>query len=162
MAEVAEEIAPPLVKRTTLIVRDIETSRRFYRDVLGMTVWFDRPFELSGAGFPGTKKGDMTHLVIMQARDPKIGMIGLLQFTDPPLEAPPPAQRIAIGGAIFVMDLDDVAGLYRRLQDWGAEIAAPPSLFEVVGATGKLQRYTRTCFFDPDGYFFEASEPLPD
>lgn len=153
---------PPIVKRTTLIVRDIDVSRRFYRDVLGMTVWFDRPFELSGEGFPGTKKGDMTHLVIMQARDALIGKIGLLQFTDPKLEAPPVAHRIAIGGAIFVIDVDDVMAIHRRLLDWGAVIATPPHRFEVIGATGKLQRYTRVNFFDPDGYFFEMSQPLSD
>ena len=41
---------PPLVKRTTLIVRDAERSLRFYRDVLGLTVWYDDQIELSGVG----------------------------------------------------------------------------------------------------------------
>jgi catechol 2,3-dioxygenase-like lactoylglutathione lyase family enzyme len=41
---------PSLVKRTTLIVRSLERSTAFYRDVLGLSVWYDDEVVLSGVG----------------------------------------------------------------------------------------------------------------
>ncbi|MFM7625086.1 MAG: VOC family protein, partial [Gammaproteobacteria bacterium] len=51
-----------MVKRTTLIVRDVERSRAFYRDVLGMRTWYDDRITLSGVGLAAGQKGDETHL----------------------------------------------------------------------------------------------------
>ena len=50
----------PLVKRTTLIVRDLARSVAFYRDVIGLSVWYDDTIELSGVGLAAGKKGDQT------------------------------------------------------------------------------------------------------
>jgi catechol 2,3-dioxygenase-like lactoylglutathione lyase family enzyme len=158
------ETLPPRVKRTTIVVRDIAISRAFYRDVLGFKVWYDREFVFSGKGFPNTKAGDACHLVIMEAQDPEIGKIGLLQYTDPPIAPAPLPTMIGIGGVIFVGDVDDVDRLHRDLVAAGARIATPPHLFEVTGADGLVKRMNRVCFFDPDGVFFEINGPpiLPE
>jgi catechol 2,3-dioxygenase-like lactoylglutathione lyase family enzyme len=74
---------PTIVKRTTLIVRDLERSLAFYRDVLGFRVWYDDRIVLSGIGLAAGAQGDRTRLVIVRAEDPVVGMIGLLQFTEP-------------------------------------------------------------------------------
>jgi len=42
-----------ILKRTTLIVRDVEASVRFYRDVLGFSEWYDGEIVLSGRGLAG-------------------------------------------------------------------------------------------------------------
>lgn len=151
---------PPVVKRTTVIVRDIDRARAFYRDVLGFTVWYDRDFEFSGGGFPGTARGDRCRLVIVEARDPQIGKIGLLQYLVPTV-APPPVDLTFLGPGriVFVGEVDDVAALHARLIAAGATIATPPHRFDVVGADGKPKWMQRICFFDPDGNFFEFSEP---
>ncbi len=83
-----------IVKRTTLIVRDMETSARWYEQVLGMTRYYDNEIVLSGIGMAAGNAGDRTHLIIMQAEDPVIGMIGLLQWVEPELPAPPEIPRI--------------------------------------------------------------------
>jgi catechol 2,3-dioxygenase-like lactoylglutathione lyase family enzyme len=89
-----------VLKRTTLIVRDAERSLAFYRDVLGMTVWYDDEIVLSGHGLAAGRPGNRTRLVIMQAQDSVIGMLGLLQFIAPPLAAPAAErQHLAIGDA---------------------------------------------------------------
>ena len=72
-----------IVKRTTLIVRDIEKSRAWYEQVLEMSAYYDDEVVLSGTGMAAGKKGDKTHLVILKCQDPVIGMIGLLQWVDP-------------------------------------------------------------------------------
>lgn len=151
-----------VVKRTTLIVRDATRSLAFYRDVLGMTMWYDGEIVLGGVTLPVGARGDRTRLVIMRAEDPVIGMIGLLQFTDPPL-APPPAERrtLGIGDVVFVMQTDDVEAVHARLREWGARVQAPPHAFEVMGADGAMLRMTTLSFWDPDGYFFEINQRHP-
>lgn len=150
-----------VLKRTTLIVRDAERSLAFYRDVLGLTVWYDDEIVLSGHGLAAGGPGDRTRLVIMQAQDPVIGMLGLLQFVVPPLAAPAAErQRLAVGDVVFVMQTDDVDAVYRRLADWGARVHAAPHAFEVRGADGQLVRMTTLSFWDPDGYFFEVNQRL--
>ncbi|MCS6948452.1 MAG: VOC family protein, partial [Steroidobacteraceae bacterium] len=106
-----------LVRRTTLIVRSVERSTAFYRDVIGLKVWYDDTIVLSGVGLAAGRAGDRTRLVIMQAEDPLVGMIGLLEFTEPRLPEPPRRARLGIGDIVFVMQTDDVAALYRRALD---------------------------------------------
>jgi catechol 2,3-dioxygenase-like lactoylglutathione lyase family enzyme len=148
-----------IVKRTTLIVSDAARSLAFYRDVLGLTVWYDDAIVLGGVTLPVGAPGDHTRLVIMQADDPVIGMIGLLQFTAPPLPAPESERTtLGIGDVVFVMQTDDVEAVYARLKQWGARVQAPPHAFEVRGADGTLLRMTTLSFWDPDGYFFEINQ----
>ncbi len=148
-----------IVKRTTLIVRDAGVSLRFYRDVLGMSVWYDDEIVLSGRGLAAGQAGDRTRLVIMRGLDPVVGMIGLLQWVEPTLP-PPPAQRerLEIGDVVFVTQSDDVHEAYRRLQQWGARIFAEPHEFRVRGADGQELAMTSISFWDPDGYFFEMNQ----
>jgi hypothetical protein len=88
-----------------------------------------------------------------------IGMIGLLEFTAPPLPVPESERRtLGIGDVVFVMQTDDVAAVHERLQQWGARVQAAPHAFEVRGADGSLLRMTTLSFWDPDGYFFEISQ----
>jgi catechol 2,3-dioxygenase-like lactoylglutathione lyase family enzyme len=148
-----------IVKRTTLIVRDVTRSLEFYRDVLGFTVWYDDEIVLGGRGLAAGKAGDRTHLVILKAQDPVVGMIGLLQFVAPPLEAPAARrERLGIGDVVFVMQTDDVAEVHRRLLARGASVFAAPHEFTVRGADGREVSMTSLSFWDPDGYFFEINE----
>lgn len=149
---------PPLVKRTTLIVRDAERSLRFYRDVLGLTVWYDDQIELSGVGLAAGNRGDRTRLVIMKALDPVVGMIGLLEFTEPRLPEPPLRRRLGIGDIVFVMQGKDIAAVRDRAVAFGATIHAEPHGFEVRGADGRMLSMTSLSLWDPDDYFIEYNE----
>jgi hypothetical protein len=114
---------------------------------------------LGGATLPVGARGDRTRLVIMRADDPLVGMIGLLQFTAPPLPAPAAERRtLGIGDVVFVMQTDDVGSVHARLEQWGARVQAPPHAFEVCGADGTWLRMTTLSFWDPDGYFFEINQ----
>jgi catechol 2,3-dioxygenase-like lactoylglutathione lyase family enzyme len=148
-----------ILKRTTLIVRDAQRSLEFYRDVLGMAVWYDDELVLSGRGLAAGGAGDRTRLVIMRAADPVIGMLGLLQFTAPALPEPGAERsRLGIGDVVFVVQTDDVQEVRRRLEAHDARVHAEPHGFEVRGADGTPLRMTSLSFWDPDGYFFEVNE----
>ena len=104
-----------ILKRTTLIVRDAEKAADWYLHVFGMKRWLDTPFTLSGIGLAIGNEGDKTHLVIMQCNDPIIGMIGLLQWVEPKMEAPPISTKVTFGAPIFVVASDDVRGVYEPM-----------------------------------------------
>jgi catechol 2,3-dioxygenase-like lactoylglutathione lyase family enzyme len=150
--------APPLVKRTTLIVRDLSRSVSFYRDVLGLAVWYDDEIVLSGVGLAAGSKGDKTRLVIMKADDPVIGMIGLLEFIEPRLPEPAPRTRLGVGDTVFVMQGKDVDSVHRRAIAFGARIHAAPHRFEVRGAEGRMVSMTSLSLWDPDDFFIEFNE----
>ncbi|MDJ0919518.1 MAG: VOC family protein [Henriciella sp.] len=71
------------LRRTTLVVRDIEKSLALYRDALGMTVEYDQ--ELTSPSLTGRYGADgqnRSRLVLLKANDSFIGMLGLWQFLD--------------------------------------------------------------------------------
>lgn len=151
-----------IVKRTTLMVRDAEIAARWYEQVFGMRRWLDTPFTLSGIGLAAGKKGDRTRLIIMQCEDPVIGMIGLLQWVDPKMEAPTTTpRRVAFGAPIFVVACDDVRGVHERARAQGGHIHAAPYEWSFVDPEG-VRKDMRACsLFDLDGYFYEVNETLP-
>ncbi|OYY72763.1 VOC family protein [Sphingomonas sp. 28-63-12] len=150
---------PDIIKRTTLIVRDAERGAVWYEQVFGMTRVMDTPFTLSGTQLAAGKKGDQTRLIILKCADDLIGMIGLLQWVDPPLEAPPELPtRIAFGAPIFVVAARDCRATTERARASGSRIHSEPRDWTVTGFDGKEQAMVGASFFDPDGYFFEVNE----
>ncbi|MEM8983835.1 MAG: VOC family protein [Pseudomonadota bacterium] len=148
-----------IIKRTTLIVRDMDRSVDWYQRVLGMSVWMDTDFELSGEGLAAGKKGDKTRLVILQAEDPVIGMIGLLQWIDPPLPAPDEIPRsVTYGNPTFVVATDDAKAMYEAAKACGTHIHCPPREWSTQGHDGRTKHFIGISVFDPDGYFYEANE----
>ena len=152
------DTAANVVKRTTLLVRDMARSRRWYEYVLGMTVWMDTDFVLSGHGLAAGKAGDRTRLVIMRAEDPKVGMIGLLQWLDPPKDAPDPPTAVDYGMPVFVVESRDARDVARRAEELETRVHSPPRRWSTRGARGELRHLIGTSVFDPDGHFFECNE----
>ena len=150
-----------IVKRTTLIVRDIERSVEWYRKVLGMSVWMDTEVELSGIGMACGKAGDKTHLVILQCEDPVIGMIGLLQWVDPPLPAPAEIPTsVTYGNPTFVVESEDAQASFEAARELGTHIHSEPHEWSIRGHDGRMKYFLSASLFDPDGYFFECNQVL--
>ena len=150
-----------VIKRTTLIVRDIERSRRWYEEVMGLTVWMDTEVTLGGTGLAAGKAGDKTHLIILKADDPVIGMIGLLQWIDPPLPAPEEIPTsVSYGNPTFVVSSDDVQTMHERAQAFGTHVHSAPNEWSIRGQNGKLKHFLGLSLFDPDGYFYEVNQLL--
>ena len=149
-----------ILKRTTLIVRDAEKAADWYADVFGMKRWLDTPFTLSGVGLAIGESGDKTHLVIMQCEDPIIGMIGLLQWVEPTLEAPPIPNKVTFGAPIFVVSSEDVQGVYERASFSGVQIYAEPYEWSFTAPDGKVKQMIGCSFFDLDGYFYEVNQAI--
>ena len=152
-----------VIRRTTLVVRDIERSVAFYRDALGLTVYYDNELELSGVDMPIASPGARCRLVIMQADDPWIGMLGLMQVLDPPEPDPGPyRQRLGIGDVAFVMASEDARAVFERVRASGVQLIAEPKEDSVPKPGGGEFRMISSSFFDPDGYFIEVNQRLAD
>ncbi|MCG8443573.1 MAG: VOC family protein [Caulobacterales bacterium] len=149
------------IKRTTLIVRDAEAGARWYEHVFGMTRWFDKPFTLSGVGLAAGEAGDETRLVILKANHPEIGMIGLLEWVNPRMDAPAEIPtRVGFGAPIFVVASDDAHGVHARAVEMGTRIHSAPHEWTVVGAKNETKHMVGVSLFDRDGYFYEVNQTL--
>jgi catechol 2,3-dioxygenase-like lactoylglutathione lyase family enzyme len=146
------------VRRTTLIVRDVDVSLKFYRDVMGMEVWYDQVMPVGGQVLPAGEPGAKVRVAILKGNDPLVGMLGAMAFLDPPIVAPPlPKRPLQIGDAIFVCGANDVHAIYKRMAGAPVHIVTPPIDDTVTDAAGNTVHLSTMSFFDPDGYFFELN-----
>lgn len=150
------------IKRTTLIVRDIQKSVDFYTKIMGMKVWYDQEMEVGGEVLPAGEPGAKVRVAILQGNDPEVGMLGVMQYLDPPIADPGPYPRtIGIGTGMFVASAVDVNEINARMQaagdTYGHTVHCPPEHDEVPGADGQTIVLTTMSFFDPDGYFYELN-----
>ena len=90
---------------------------------------------------------------------PTIGMLGLLQWVDPPMAAPAEVPtRIAFGAPIFVVNATDCYATIDRARTAGGRIHAEPEAWTVTGADGRPIDMVGASLFDLDGYFFEVNQ----
>jgi catechol 2,3-dioxygenase-like lactoylglutathione lyase family enzyme len=148
-----------VLRRTTLMVRDADVAAHWYETVFGMTRWMDTPFTLSGIQLAAGKKGDQTRLVLLKCEHDVVGMIGLLEWTDPKMDAPAELPVcIAFGAPIFVVQAVDCAATVERARALGSRIHSEPRAWTVTGAEGRPIDMIGASFWDLDGYFFETNQ----
>ncbi|ATW02856.1 VOC family protein [Sphingorhabdus sp. YGSMI21] len=148
-----------IIKRTTLMVRDGDRASHWYENVLGMAKWMDTPFTLSGTQLAAGRKGDQTRLIILKCQDDLIGMIGLLEWLDPKMDAPAELPtEIQFGAPVFVVASEDAKGALERARALGSRIHCEPREWTVTGADGKQKDMIGCSFWDLDGYFFEVNQ----
>lgn len=150
------------LKRTTFIVADAESSAAFYRDVFGWAVWYDNIVRADHRFPPsGAPDAAEVRLIILQAQDPKIGKLGLLQYLEPPFDEGTlqGRTRVRMGEAILVIETEDVDGVHDRALTAGATVITKPVDWEVPAPDGKSVIRLRTVsLFDPNGIYMEVSE----
>lgn len=151
-----------ILKRTTFIVADARASAAFYREVFGWSVWYDNIVR-ADRRFPpsGAPDGAEVRLVILQADDPKIGKLGLLEYLEPPFDTGTLQRRTAVrmGEAILVIETENVDGVYERAKAAGAVVVTEPVDWEVPSPGGDSTIRLRTVsLFDPNGIYMEVSE----
>ena len=148
-----------ILRRTTLMVRDAQRAAAWYETVFRMTRWMDTPFTLSGRQLAAGCAGDKTRLILMKCEHDFIGMLGLLQWVDPAMEAPEELPtRIAFGAPIFVVNAVDCHGTVERARGLGSRVHAEPEAWTVTGADGTLMDMIGASLWDLDGYFFEVNQ----
>lgn len=150
-----------VVKRTTLLVSNIEKSIAFYEGI-GFSIWLDRGGDRDpegGGGLPLNGKPGYSRIVIMEGQHPDWAMIGLLQYDNPPLPWTRDKDDLTIGtsDAVLVIVTDDMDQVHQNLLALDATILSGPRDYTSNSVNGK--KFGQIMFFqDPDGRVIEMTE----
>jgi catechol 2,3-dioxygenase-like lactoylglutathione lyase family enzyme len=155
------ERTPVDIRRTTLVVRDIERSLPLYRDALGLKVIYDQKIG-PGPGPDGKPAPPTVRLVLLRANDTFIGALGLMQRLNvppPPLTEP---HKAMAGQAIVVMNVVDLDERFARVRAVpGVTVSSEPEKEEYPSADGKGKiDVIMSGIYDPDGFFIELNHLL--
>jgi len=145
---------PVDVRRTTLIVRNMDRSLAFWRDALGLKVVYDRML---------FQPPNETRLVLLRANDEFVGLIGLMERQATKATAPPVTyERASYGNVIFVINAkDQEQRLDKVRQVPGVKLQGEPQRIEYPSPDGKgTIPVMVTYLWDPDGYFVELNKIL--
>jgi catechol 2,3-dioxygenase-like lactoylglutathione lyase family enzyme len=147
-----------VMRRTTLLVHDLERSARFY-EILGFSRWFMGPVgKVTGKGLPvqGVPVGAPSRMIVMKGKDPYIGMIGLLQYGEPEKAAPFALKR---GEVVLMIEITDMTGVERRLKAAGFRIFKEPETSHIKSVSDEWDAKFMFAI-DPDGHMLELTERL--
>ena len=155
------ERIPVDLRRTTLLVRDIDKSLPLYRDALGLTVVYDERLG-GGKQEDGSEKPPTTRLVLMRANDTFIGALGLMQRLDDPNPPPPENRRPMAGDSIVVINAKDLDQRWVKVKAVpGIAVHTEPKRIEYPGPGGKgVIPVMFSAIYDPDGFFIEINQIL--
>ena len=128
----ASLLSVKIIDHITLVVKDLERSEKFYRDVLGM-----EPIARPGFGFPGLWFQSGTTQIHMNVAGEEAGSAGL-----PKCDGSSTSR-----GFHFAYEVDDCDQAAAVLQDNGIPIAVGPK----TRPDGPRQLY----IYDPDNHLVE-------
>jgi catechol 2,3-dioxygenase-like lactoylglutathione lyase family enzyme len=159
--ETPAERLPTDVRRLTLLVRSMENSLKLYRDVIGLKVNYDQNLTVSGVALPAGVPGNKVRLVLMNGNDPFVGWIGLMEYSEPALEADAEyPKRLKAGGTVLILNTDDAAKRCEMAKSVpGVTFTAEVREQRYPGRNGGPEIVVMGCnFFDPDGLLIEMNQ----
>jgi catechol 2,3-dioxygenase-like lactoylglutathione lyase family enzyme len=153
------ERVPIDVRRTTLVVRDIDKSLPLYRDALGLKVVYDQ--KIGGSvEKDGTVKPPTVRLVLLRANDTFIGVLGLMQRLN--VTAPIAAaenKKPQAGQMIMVINAKDLEERFPKIAKVpGVTVATAPERIDYPAAGGGIIPVLFSAVYDPDGFFIEINK----
>ena len=157
---------PLLLRRTTLIVRDIEASLKLYRDGLGMEVIYDQEINRPHSS---EDREQRLRLIFLKASHDYVGVIGLIDYEygypDHPAHTKPVRREgFTPGNAILLFNTDELEAKWPTIENApGVDVISKPKLTEYpgYGGVGKI-RVLVSKFYDADGYILEVNQILND
>ena len=157
---------PLTMRRTTLIVRDLEASLKLYRDGLGMEVIYDEEINRPHSS---EDREQRLRLIFLKASHDYVGVIGLIDYEygypDHPAHTKPVRREgFTPGNAVLLFNTDSLEEKWPIIETApGVEVISKPKLTEYpgYGGVGKI-RVLVSKFYDADGYILEVNQILTD
>ncbi len=162
-APVAEADRLPLdLRRTTLVVRDMDRSLALYRDALGMRQSYDNLIRTPRDAESDAEAERALRLAFLQANDDFVGVLGLLEYRKPRKEQPVSDLAFEPGTIVLVFNVND---LDQRWEDVvsvpGVEVLSEPEETSYPSYDGKGTIPVRVSVIrDPDGFIVELNQLL--
>ena len=145
------------MNHTGFVVNDMERSRAFYRDLLGLGE--ERDVILGGefisqlVGYPDAG----LHIVYLGPGDMRHS-VELIQCLNPPVEPASLPRRHQVGATHLGVIVDDLDAFYQELSARGVRFLSPPS----VRPNPVYPSASKGCYLqDPDGNWLELLERPP-
>ena len=161
---VAEADRVPIdLRRTTLVVRDIDASLAFYRDALGMHVIYDNVIRTPRDAASDAEADRASRLVFLRANDDFIGIIGLLQYRKPVKPAANQGDEpFSTGSIVLLFNSADLDAAFERAREVnGVRVVAEPSRIEYPSYDGEgTIPVMVSVLTDPDGFVVELNQLL--
>lgn len=151
-APAAAERNPLDLRRTTLLVRDLEASLALYRDAMGMTVTYDQMITSRDGS-------SQSRLVLLKANDDQIGMLGLWQLANAGDAPPPdvPEQGFETGDIVLLFNTSELDTVFPAAAEVpGVRVLSEPTLREYPG-DGVTYQVMVSMLRDPDGHIVELN-----
>lgn len=159
------ERVPVDLRRTTLVVGDIERSLEFYRNALGMEVIYDNLITTPRGVDPDEAERAL-RLVLLRANDNYVGVLGLLQYFKPVKETLALAGTAFMEGTVvLVFNLEDLNGSFERATAVPGVVVLDepaPVSYPSYDGEGTIEVLVSS-LQDPDGFTVELNqlqEPL--
>ena len=149
-----DERLPLDLRRTTLLVRDLEASLALYRDALGMEVSYDQILTSRDGS-------SQSRLVLLKANDPMIGMLGLWELPEA-ADAPTPqwGDGFAPGEIVLLFNTSDLDTVFpAAAASEGVTVISEPTYREYPG-DGVTYQVMVSMLRDPDGHIVELNNRL--
>ena len=136
---------------TGFVVRDVEKSVEFYRDVVGLNL--THRIERTGSPISQVVGYDDTHLKIALLDTGDGHRLELIQYVNPPPAERPTQERSVLGATHLAFEVDDMDEAYGAATSGGAKSLNPPVKVDRVDpGTGK----SLVCYLqDPDDNWIE-------
>ena len=145
------------MNHTGFVVSDMERSRGFYRDLLGLTEERDQILEGDFVSELVDYPGARLHIVYLGPGDMRHS-VELIQYLNPPGDEVTLPQRHQVGATHLGVIVDDLDAFYEELSAKGVRFVSPPAIRP--GAVYPLAR--KGCYMqDPDGNWLELLERPP-
>lgn len=165
-APVAEDERMDLdLRRTTLVVHDMDASLAFYRDAIGMKVIYDNMLRSPEDAKTNEEAESATHLVFLRANDDFVGILGLMESEKPARPAydamPDPFRP---GSIVLLFNTDDLDAKFERASKAPkVKVIRPPTHRTYPSYDGKSRiPVLSSILVDPDGHVVELNDLLID
>lgn len=152
------------LRRTTLVVRDVEKSLALYRDALGMRVSYDNLIRTPRSATSDEEAERSLRLVFMQANDDFVGVLGLMEYRKPRKSQPVSDLAFEPGTSVLVFNVNDLDKRWDAVISVpGVEILDPPTETSYPSYDGKNTiRVLVSVIRDPDGFILELNQLMSE
>jgi catechol 2,3-dioxygenase-like lactoylglutathione lyase family enzyme len=141
----------------SFVVKDIERTVAWYRDVLGLRLVVrqrqDNDYTRRFIGVPGAIL-EVAEFALPDADPSRDILLELIEYVEPRGECPT-IRRQDVGSAHLSFIVDDIVAEHERLDSAGANFVTPPVRIEAGVNIGGWVCY----FLDPDGITLELFQP---
>ena len=162
----AAQRAPLDLRRTTLVVKDLDASLKFYRDALGLKPAYDNIIRTPREAKTDAEAQKSLHLVLLRANDDYIGMLGLMQYTKP-VRTPRPDKadaQLDPGDIVLLFNTKELDAVFARAKATpGVRVSEAPHPVTYPSYDGKgVIHVMFSALYDPDGNYVELNQVLDE